>query len=124
VLTHPAEVPPPLAHVGAGEALQTFRSAWATHAERARSSRVAARLRALAGRVTGRSDRYLLSTVARATDAVAVQCDALTDRLVSQEAITGDVTVTFGQELAQLRAEVQHLRRLVGSPGDAAGSAP
>jgi hypothetical protein len=65
-----------------------------------------------------------LSTVARATDAVAAQCDVLTDRLASLEVVTADVTATFGQELAQLRAEVQHLRRLVGPPGDAAGSAP
>lgn len=104
--------------------MQSFRSAWATHAERARLSSPAARLRAWVGRVTGRSDRYLLSTVAQATDAVAAQCDALTDRLSSQEAITAEVTAAFGQELAQLRAEVQHLRRLVGTPGDAAGSAP
>ena len=124
VLEHPADVPPPLGRVGDSEPLQSFRSAWATHEERARSSGVALRLRAWAGRATGRSDRYLLSTVAKATEAVAAQCDALTDRLASQEVITADVTATFGQELAQLRAEVQHLRRLVGSSGDAAGSAP
>jgi hypothetical protein len=65
-----------------------------------------------------------MATVARATDAVAAQCDALTERLALQEATMADVTATFGQELARLRAEVQHLRRLVGSAGDAAGSAP
>ena len=123
-LIHPADVGPQLEHVGGSEPLQSFRSAWATFAERGRSTRLASRLRAWAGRVTGRSDRYLLSTVARATDAVATQSDALTDRLVSLEAIVADVTATFGPELAQLRAEVQHLRRLVGSPDDAAGSAP
>ncbi|HEX3333946.1 MAG TPA: hypothetical protein VHS57_06370 [Acidimicrobiales bacterium] len=123
-LAHPADVPPPLGHVRDSEAVQSFRSAWATHGERARSSSLPARLRAWAGRVTGRSDRYLLSTVARATDAVAAHCDALTDRLSAQEAITADVTAAFGQELAQLRAEVQHLRRVVGTPSDAAGSGP
>jgi phage shock protein A len=61
--------------------------------------------------------------VARATDAVAAHSDALADRLASQESITADVTAAFGEELAQLRAEVQHLRRLVGSPDDAPGSA-
>jgi hypothetical protein len=111
-------------HVGASEPLQTFRSAWATHEERARSSDVAARLRAWVGRVTGRSDRYLLATVARSTDAVAAQCDAVIDRLGAQEAITADVTATFGEELARLRAEVQHLRRLTGSPDDGTGSSP
>jgi hypothetical protein len=77
----------------------------------------------LAGRVTGRSDRYLAQKTTRATDEIVAHCDALTDRVVALESLTSEVTGAFGQELAQLRAEVLHLRRIVTAQGDSAESA-
>ncbi len=69
--------------------------------------------RSWAGRVSGRADRRLLLALAGATDAVAVHCDLLVDRLTAHEAVTADVAGAFGQELALLRAEVAHLQRSV-----------
>ena len=72
-------------------------------------------VRSWAGRVSGRSDRRLLLALASATDAVAAHCDLIVDRLTTQEAVTADVTGAFGEEIAQLRAEVLHLQRVVAS---------
>ena len=46
---------------------------------------------------------------------MAAQCDLLCDRLAAQEAVTADVVDAFGQEIALLRAEVEHLQRQVAS---------
>ncbi len=110
----PSDAPPPLAHVGADPALQSFHREWS--ARRTRTTTGLRRsLRAWAGRVSGRSDRRLLLAVASATDAVAAQCDHVVDRLVTEEAVTADVTSVFSEEIAQLRAEVLHLQRVVAS---------
>jgi hypothetical protein len=78
-----------------------------------RSNRSGRSFRTWAGRVSGRADRRLLLALAGATDAVAVQCDLLVERLTTQEAVTADVAGAFGQELALLRAEVAHLQRSI-----------
>ena len=72
-------------------------------------------LRAWAGRVSGRADRRLLLALADATEAMVAQCDLLCDRLAAQEAVTADVVGAFGQEIALLRAEVEHLQHQVAS---------
>ena len=42
-----------------------------------------------------------------------MHCDLLVERLTAQEAVTADVASSFGQEIVQLRAEVDHLQRSV-----------
>ena len=98
--------------------MQSFRRVWAGQSAPDRPASVGLRIRAWAGQVTGRSDRHLLHNVAHATDAIATHCDLLTDRLAAQEAITADVTHSFGEEIARLRAEVLHLQRVVLSLHD------
>jgi hypothetical protein len=122
-LTHALDAVPPIGHVSDTEPVQAFRNAWASQAERAVSQSLRARFRALAGRVTGRSDRYLAQRTALAADEIVAHCDALTDRVVALESLTSEVTGAFGQELAQLRAEVLHLRRIVTAQGDSAEQA-
>jgi hypothetical protein len=68
--------------------------------------------------VTGRSDRRLLDAVTDATDAITVRCDVVMDRLTTEEAVVADVARALGEELAQLRAEVVHLREAVASLRD------
>ena len=105
MLRRPADAGPPLERLADGEAVISLR--------RVVSDRNAGggSFRAWAARVSGRADRRLLLALARATDAVAVHCDLLVDRLAAQEAVTADVAGSFGQELALLRAEVLHLQR-------------
>lgn len=76
------------------------------------------KLRAWAGRVSGRADRRLLFAVVDATDALVTSCNQLADRLAAQEAVNADVTAAFGEEITQLRAEVIHLQRVVDSLHD------
>jgi hypothetical protein len=111
VLRQPADPPPPAAPVGTGAPVASFRTVWSDRQTRARS------LRSWAARRSGRSDRRLLLALAAATEALATQCDLLLDRITAQEAVTADVAGAFGQEIAQLRAEVVHLRRTLTSPG-------
>jgi len=114
MLRQPADAPAPLGPIGDDPALQSFRREWS--ARRAGTTRSFRRnVRAWAGRVSGRSDRRLLLSLASATDAVAARCDHVVDRLTTQEAVTADVTDAFGEEIAQLRAEVLHLQRVVAS---------
>ena len=114
MLRRPSDAPPALGRVGDDPALQSFRREWsARRTGTAGSLRQTAR--AWAGRVSGRSDRRLLLALASATDAVAAQCDHVVDRLTTQEAVNADVTSAFGEEIAQLRAEVLHLQRVVAS---------
>ncbi len=94
--------------------MQLFRRQWSNRRLGASSS-LGGRLRMWAGRVSGRSDRRLLFALADATAAVADHTDLLVDRLAVQEAVTADVTGTFSEEIAQLRAEVHHLQRMVTS---------
>lgn len=115
MLGQPSEAPPSLGHVGDTEPLQSFRQAWVSWGTGSHPSSPRRKLRAWAGRVSGRADRRLLSAVAHATDAVAAHCDLIADRLGSLETITGDVTNTFGEEISHLRAEVMHLQRVVAS---------
>jgi hypothetical protein len=116
ILRQPADAPPPLGQVGSSAALMSFRGVWTSwHAPAARS------LRAWAGRVSGRSDRRLLGALAEATDAIATQCDLLTDRLTAREAVSADVAESFGEEVARLRAELAHLQRLVATSNQLRG---
>jgi hypothetical protein len=93
--------------------MTAFRRVWSNRQTRARS------LRGWAARVSGRSDRQLLLALAAATEALTLHCDLLLERITSQEAVTAEVAGAFGQEIAQLRAEVAHLRRSLTAPGRA-----
>jgi uncharacterized protein YceH (UPF0502 family) len=107
MLRQPADAPPPLGPVGATDGVATLRRVLADR-NAAPSS-----LRAWAGRVSGRSDRRLAVALAGATEAIAANCDQLVAHLSAQEAVTADVASSFGQEIAQLRAEVVRLQRTV-----------
>jgi hypothetical protein len=111
-LRQPADAAPPIGHVADVPALQTFRAVWAGRTAAPVAS-MRSSLRAWAGRVSGRTDRHLLFALARATDALATQCDLLGDRLAAQGAVTADLGDALGGDLTQLRAEVLQLRRLV-----------
>jgi hypothetical protein len=113
LLRQPADAPPPLDHIGDGEAMRSFGRVWSS-----RNAAGGRSLRAWAGRVSGRSDRRLLLALADATAALSTHCDLLADRLTVQEAVTADVAGAFGQEIAQLRAEVLHLQRQVATLHD------
>lgn len=113
MLRQPADAPPPLGHVGTSSAVASFRRVVSDRNAGTRRS-----LRAWAGRMSGRSERRLLLAQAGATEAVAAHCDLLVDRLTALEAVTADLAGAFGQEIAQLRAEVAHLQRTLASPGD------
>jgi hypothetical protein len=113
MLRQPADAPPPVPPVAASDAVRSFRRTWSSW-----SSHTGYSLRAWAGRVSGRSDRRLLRSLAEATDAIASQCDLLADRVAARDAVGADVADTFGEEVARLRAEVLHLTRLVGSPSE------
>jgi len=117
MLRQPVEPPPPLGHVGDAAPVGSLRqSLQARRSGPHRSLRL--RTRAWLARVTGRADRHLLSGVADATDAIAAHCDALSDRLAAQEALTADVASVLGEEITRLRAEVTHLRRIVEARHD------
>jgi hypothetical protein len=109
MLGRPADAPPPLDRLGESEAVGTFRRTWSLQKTGGTS------LRAWAGRVSGRSDRHLLRTVADATETTAAHVDRMVDRLNAQEAVTSDVAGALGQEIALLRAEVMELRRSLGT---------
>ncbi len=113
MLGRPAEPSRAPGHLADGDAVRTFRRTWSTWRDPARAGSWSARLRSAASKIAGRPERRLLSSVAGATDAVAAGCDALSDRLESQEALTAEVAETLGEEVSRLRAEVAHLRRLL-----------
>lgn len=113
MLRQPSESPPRVGHVGDTDPVQSFRREWVSRRSDTLSPRE--RLRAWAGRISGRADRRLLFAIAHATDAIAAQCDVIADRLATQETITGDITRAYGEEISQLRSEVIHLQRVVGS---------
>ena len=111
MLRRPADAPPPLGPVSTTDGVATLRRVLADrHA-------APASLRSWAGRVSGRSDRRLVLALAGATVAIATHCDQLAARLAEQEAVTADVASSFGQEIAQLRAEVIRLQRSVDAVG-------
>jgi hypothetical protein len=113
MLHQPADAPAPLGPVGGIAAVASFRRVWTGRTEATPSS-----LRAWAGRISGRSDRRLLLALAAATEAMAAHCDLLVDRVTAQEAVTADVAAALGQEIVQLRAEVDHLQRSLVSLRD------
>src|SRR5580692_6670783 len=103
MLRQPADAPPSVGHVGASTPLVSLRRMLC--GGQAGSGRS---FRGWAVRVSGRSDRRLLLALAAAMDAMATHCDLLAGRLASQEVVTADLADVFGQEIAQLRAEVLH----------------
>jgi len=115
-LRRPADAPTPLGPVGGAEPLQSFSRVWS--ARRLGAGRPDS-VRAWLGRISGRSDRRLLVSLAGATEAIAAHCDLLGDRLAVLEAVTADVAAAYGEEISRLRAEVLHLQRLVVSLHDA-----
>jgi len=109
----PVEPPPELGHATELEALHSLRVEVAAQLDRARSKSFRVRARTWAGRISGRADRRMAFALARADDALAAHCDAIVDRLNTQQYLYGEVTSVLGEELALLRAEVIHLRRQV-----------
>lgn len=115
-LRQPADAPSPLGPVSATDAVASFRRVWAGRKATTRWS-----LRAWAGRVSGRSDRRLLSALAEATDAIATQCDLLADRIAERDSVSADIADAFGEEVTRLRAEVLHLQGLSATPPEPRG---
>jgi hypothetical protein len=111
MLRQPPDAAPPLEHVATSAPLVWLRRVRSDQENRARRS-----LRGWVARISGRSDRRLLLALVESTEAMATQLDLLTDRLMSQEAITADIADAFGQDLARLRAEVTHVQRNVAAP--------
>jgi hypothetical protein len=111
MLRQPADAAAPLGHVATNASLVSLRRVRSDHQSGARRS-----LRGWAARISGRSDRRLLLALVESTEAMTTQLDLVTDRLMSQEAMTADITDAFGQELARLRAEVTHVRGSVAAP--------
>ncbi len=122
MLQRPADAPPPLGRVGDTDAVRAVRRApgrpAAPGAAGHRPWRVS--VRSWASKASGRASRRRLSEVVGAADALAAQCDALTDHVTALEAVTADLASTLGEEVARLRAEVAHLRRLLQAPHDPA----
>jgi hypothetical protein len=111
-LRQPADAAQHVGHVGDIPAVEAFRRE-STSRTGPRKESFRASLRMWAGRVSGRSDRRLLFSLVRATDALATHLDLVVDRLNAQETITADVSDAFGGDITQLRAEVLQLRRLL-----------
>jgi hypothetical protein len=111
----PSDAPSPLTRLNDGEAGQVFGQVWAYEQARGGS------LRAWLARVSGRADRRLLFAVATVTQELLLRCDELAQRLERQEAVTEDVTGALGEDVTQMRAEVERLRRLVESLRSPAG---
>jgi hypothetical protein len=111
----PSDAPIPLERIGQAGALEALRRELAYQRGERASLRQSARF--WAGRITGRSRRRLLLALSAATIELAVQSDRLTERVVAQEELTGDIAATLGEDLTRLRAEVLHIRRL-GAPLD------
>lgn len=123
-LRQPADVGPPLGDASALGPVHALRELGKARIERAQATSFRIRVRRWVGRVSGRSDRHLLLTVASATNALASHCDAIGHRIAQQEAITRDIAGAFGEELALLRAEVQHLQRVCASQQNSTRSGP
>jgi hypothetical protein len=113
MLRQPADAAPPLVHVTTSAPLVSLRRVRSDHEHGSRGS-----LRGWAARISGRSNRRLLLALVESTEALATQLDLLTDRVMSQEAMTADITDAYGQDLARLRAELTHVRRSVEAPRD------
>jgi len=113
MLRRPADAGPAVAQVGASTFVVSLRRILSDRQDRSRRS-----WRGWAARISGRSDRRLLLALAEAMDTMVTQSDLLSDRLASQEAVTADIVDGFGQEIAQLRAEVMHLRHGLAASKD------
>jgi len=118
MLRHAVEPAPHFERVGDTAAVLTLRSTLSGRADQARSRSIVVRVRAWIGRISGRSDRHLLFVLAHATEAIAAQCDSISDRLANQEAILSDVASVAGEELARLRAELLHMTHLASPNTD------
>jgi hypothetical protein len=109
----PADAPPPLEHVRDTDAIRALHQGWAD------------RSRIPPGPVTqwqrayrklrrslpfGPSDRELLGALIRAVDLVAARCDELADRLAATESLSENVSLSFGQDITHLRADLMTLR--------------
>jgi hypothetical protein len=51
-----------------------------------------------------------MAELIRAVDAVAVRCDELADRLMSQQVLTAEMATSYGEELTRIRADLSPLR--------------
>jgi hypothetical protein len=109
MFSRPTDAPAPLTRLGDGEAGQVFNQVWAYEQTRGGS------LRAWLGRISGRADRRLLFALATVTQELLIRLDEVAQRLERQETLTEDVTGAFGEDVTQMRVEVERLRRLVES---------
>jgi hypothetical protein len=112
MLRRPADAPPPLAAVRDGEHLRSLHMAWArlygSPGDAAGTPSRLQRMRHLSrqARALGRANRELLSLLIHTVDAIALRCDELADRLAAQEGLMEDITVSFGEDITRLRAEL------------------
>jgi hypothetical protein len=116
MLRQPADAPPPLTPLGQNEHLSSLHLGWARlygQPEGDTSPRATwqrARGKARRSLPMAGADRELLGALIRAVDAIALRCDELADRLTTQEALTEDVTESFGADLTHLRADLIRVR--------------
>jgi hypothetical protein len=110
MLSRPVDPPPALEHLSDSEPSRLLREANQQRFSHQPGQPKATRLRALASRVTGRSDRRLLRALIDVTESLTTRCDVLADRMSAVEAVSAEVAEVYGVEITLLRAEVERLR--------------
>jgi hypothetical protein len=105
----PTEALEPLESVRAAEEITRIHHAWAQQSGVAPGAmsgpgRLRAKFAAAVRRLRGRDDHELLGDLIRATDALAVRCDELGNRLQHQQVLTAELAESLGQEVTRLRA--------------------
>jgi len=118
MLNQPSDAPPALGPASAAVEIQIFRQAWRYRHDN-RPSTVAQAIRGWLARQSGRSDRHLLESMAHAVEALTAHCDRLSEHLAVQEAVTEEISASYGDEITRLRAQVLHLQRLLEGDHDA-----
>lgn len=110
---HPTEAPAALDSVRGSDEVTRLHRAWAHMAAGASPTtgggRVRAKARGIVQRFRGQAEHELLGDLIRAVDSLAVRCDELTNRLQHQQAITGELAESLGQEVTRLRAALTRL---------------
>jgi hypothetical protein len=69
--------------------------------------RLRRRVRSAASKIMGRADGEFLADLVRAVDTVAARCDEISERLVTIEIVVDDLARILGEEITQLRADIQ-----------------
>ena len=108
----PTDPPGPLPALRGAGAVATMHLEWerqfATSAYAAAlGPRLRRRVRSAASKIMGGTDGEFLADLVRAVDTVAARCDEISERLVTMEIVVDDLARILGEEITQLRAEVQ-----------------